>query len=546
MEEVDFLADRVCKYMEGVCHMTADVDQAKINWRKAMSHVFGRNKNCTRSIPDRVWLWFCRKHYQRGRYRNGHDYAKKQVWAVTVQVLRLEAWSNYNQDMGVPQDGVVVDWTLDIRRREQLRLEDAGRKRKMSDDMDDHDEGDDEPESPVTPDSGLVPQWLLNERGGLKTTADIIRILGRIRRELDAGILTNFPDVEILPTITGERAKPKANRAKPRNPPVRRALPQRPKRQRLEEEEEEEDEAASYGARHRGGRVGRFGDHPNYGYGNAANPPRGTWGAPPQDQARSHMRTRSLDVGPYGPAAFQGGPSAGYPPPPNGYAAYHQQAGYGQNPVQNRDYMRDNVYQNGYWDPGYDARQRAQQAQQVQAQQAQQAQQQQAVYPHNAYYQPGTGAGAPQGGPPSISAAKHSRNLSTPVRSSSMMMGGRPQDAYSTAQMGRPQEAYNNPQMTAREGLAQNGYNTPQMASREGLARASHESSGTYPAPGNRYQTYGGLPMPAAAAPSDNIPRAAEYRAAEYGTPLQSRHAGHGAAPPADGYEPYPPSLRRQ
>jgi hypothetical protein len=132
------------------------------------------------------------------------------------------------------------------------------------------------------------------------------------------------------------------------------------------------------------------------------------------------------------------------------------------------------------------------------------------------------------------------------VRSSSMMMGGRPQDAYNAAQMGRPQEAYNNPQMTAREGLAQNGYNTPQMASREGLARASHESSGTYPAPGNRYQTYGGLPMPAAAAPSDNIPRAAEYRAAEYGTPLQSRHAGHGAAPPADGYEPYPPSLRRQ
>jgi DNA-directed RNA polymerase subunit M/transcription elongation factor TFIIS len=42
-----------------------------------------------------------------------------------------------------------------------------------------------------------------------------------------------------------------------------------------EEEEEEEDEAASYGARHRGGRIGRFGDHPNCGYGNTSNPAQG-------------------------------------------------------------------------------------------------------------------------------------------------------------------------------------------------------------------------------------------------------------------------------
>jgi hypothetical protein len=219
--------------MEGVCHMTADVDQAKINWRKAMSHVFGRNKNCTRSIPDRVWPWFCRKHYQRGRYRNGHDYAKKQVWAVTVQVLRLEAWSN----------------------------------------------------------------------------------LARVRHEPD------FPDVEILPSITGEREKPKTNWVKPRTRPewvcrkhfplpavgVSRTLPSvwqwvcrkhypsgsgpnapsasgstRRRRRNLEDEEEEEeedeeeeDEAASYGVRHRGGRIGRFGDHPNYGYGNTSNPAQG-------------------------------------------------------------------------------------------------------------------------------------------------------------------------------------------------------------------------------------------------------------------------------
>jgi hypothetical protein len=57
---------------------------------------------------------------------------------------------------------------------------------------------------------------------------------------------------------------------------VQKALPswpglQFPKRQRLEEEEEEEEEeAASYGARHPG-----FGNHPDYGYGNASTPARG-------------------------------------------------------------------------------------------------------------------------------------------------------------------------------------------------------------------------------------------------------------------------------
>ena len=34
-------------------------------YRKAISHIFGRNKLCTRSIPDFVWVHYCRKHYQR-------------------------------------------------------------------------------------------------------------------------------------------------------------------------------------------------------------------------------------------------------------------------------------------------------------------------------------------------------------------------------------------------------------------------------------------------------------------------------------------------
>lgn len=65
--------------------------------RKAVSHFFGRNKNCTLSIPSVTWLYYCRKHYQRVRYRTGSEYAKTQISLVWDQLMKLVEWSEKNR-----------------------------------------------------------------------------------------------------------------------------------------------------------------------------------------------------------------------------------------------------------------------------------------------------------------------------------------------------------------------------------------------------------------------------------------------------------------
>ncbi len=112
--------------------------------RKAISHIFGRNKLCTRLIPNYVWVHYCRKHYQRSRYRNAQEYAKLQCDLVLKQIRRVQAWSDGNKRQN--KAGVVQDWSLTVRKREQKRLDDksaVGKKRRYpDDDMDDLDENE--------------------------------------------------------------------------------------------------------------------------------------------------------------------------------------------------------------------------------------------------------------------------------------------------------------------------------------------------------------------------------------------------------------------
>lgn len=79
--------------------------------RKVTSHIFGRNKNCTKQIPDAIWLWYCRKHYQRCRYRSRPAFTKHQLDSVRIQVDRLEAW------------GGVIEWEIILKKSEQERLD---------------------------------------------------------------------------------------------------------------------------------------------------------------------------------------------------------------------------------------------------------------------------------------------------------------------------------------------------------------------------------------------------------------------------------------
>ncbi|GAB1315065.1 hypothetical protein MFIFM68171_05275 [Madurella fahalii] len=205
MREIDFMAPKVCKYMDR-CTLTREGEE--VNWRKAMSHLFGRNKNCTRSIPDNVWICLCRKHYQRARYRNNAEYNKRLCGLVECQILRLEAWSNENRRTGQTEDGIVVDWTLAVRKREQKRLDEkSSRKRPRGEDHDDDDE-----DLPILSSNAVpVPQWLLELCRSGYTTYEVQQIVARIGQEMQGKNprLTQVPDIEILPNITGENAKPK-------------------------------------------------------------------------------------------------------------------------------------------------------------------------------------------------------------------------------------------------------------------------------------------------------------------------------------------------
>ncbi|TEY37180.1 hypothetical protein BOTCAL_0526g00010 [Botryotinia calthae] len=172
--------------------------------RKAISHIFGRNKMCTRLIPQSVWVHYCRKHYQRSRYRNPKEYAKLQCDLVQQQIRRVYDWSAQNQRRGEP--GTIKDWGIAIRKRKQKRLDElkgSGRKRRF----DDEDEGDND-QGPRPPTA--VPDWLLSVIGSGYTTEEILEIFNRLHQEVLDDLLPCFPDIEILPNITVDQDEPKS------------------------------------------------------------------------------------------------------------------------------------------------------------------------------------------------------------------------------------------------------------------------------------------------------------------------------------------------
>ena len=73
-----------CTFVEGCILDSPD--------RKVISHFFGRNKKCTRAIPEDVWAPFCRRHYQRTRYRNVNNFGGVQLDLVRRTVENLRDW----------------------------------------------------------------------------------------------------------------------------------------------------------------------------------------------------------------------------------------------------------------------------------------------------------------------------------------------------------------------------------------------------------------------------------------------------------------------
>ncbi|KAI2473225.1 hypothetical protein F4781DRAFT_225894 [Annulohypoxylon bovei var. microspora] len=178
--------------------------------RKAISHIFGRNKTCTRNIPSHVWVHFCRKHYQRSRYRNAQEWARVQCDLVQKQIRRVQDWSDENKRTGQP--GIVQEWSLSMRKREQNRVQEkSNKKRSYRDDSEDDD--DVAPLDSATLNGTAVPDWLRTKCGDGYSTVEIEEIVARLKQEMEETNMTQIPDIEILPNISMDAsndARPKA------------------------------------------------------------------------------------------------------------------------------------------------------------------------------------------------------------------------------------------------------------------------------------------------------------------------------------------------
>lgn len=175
--------------------------------RKAISHIFGRNKMCTRLIPQLVWVHYCRKHYQRSRYRNPKEYAKLQCDLVQEQIRRIHDWSEANAARGVA--GVVQDWGLSVRKREAKRLEDAKNKKRRAPALDHEGSNDEDRELVAFVPPTAVPQWLVDSCGKGYSTQQILDIFNRLHSAVLQDLIPQFPDIEILPNIIADQDIPK-------------------------------------------------------------------------------------------------------------------------------------------------------------------------------------------------------------------------------------------------------------------------------------------------------------------------------------------------
>lgn len=184
------------------CMFVANCDTGS-QLRKAISHLFGRNKSCTLKIPKHVWVYYCRKHYQRIRYRNARTYPSNQMELVKVQIRRLQTWSETNKANG--EAPYIKQWTLSLRKREQNRL-DHGKAA-----------GDQGDEEQVAAQGGsVVPDWIIQLVGDGYTTEKMLEIAQRLHKDIADGVLSQVPEIEFLPDIVdgdeGASAKPARSR----------------------------------------------------------------------------------------------------------------------------------------------------------------------------------------------------------------------------------------------------------------------------------------------------------------------------------------------
>ncbi|KAI9368972.1 hypothetical protein BJX61DRAFT_184957 [Aspergillus egyptiacus] len=186
--------------------------------RKVVSHVFGRNKTVTRSVPEQIWIHFCRRHYQRVRYRmgngnNGRGWAVYQCELLVAQLEKMEEW------------GRVEGFGVGLRRREVGRIqgqetggnsegrvgEERGISVKKGKGKQSQKTGAGGKQKQVrpavaSPVPGWLRDWVMRHEGRVLSFGEVRGLVVRIQRyieglELRADEEIRFPDIEILPVL---------------------------------------------------------------------------------------------------------------------------------------------------------------------------------------------------------------------------------------------------------------------------------------------------------------------------------------------------------
>ena len=171
-----------------LCQYTSQCNTGSQDYRKVISHIFGRNKKCTTQIPDSCWIIYCRKHYQRTRYRTSKaqvkNYFRIQFDNLARQLTRMEKW------------GGVRSWNIGLRKKEReiLSAEDSALAQLQA-------TGASIDNETVARVHRCRERYLLPYIGDNKTYDDVRRFTRAIQREVERSGATELPGFELLPDI---------------------------------------------------------------------------------------------------------------------------------------------------------------------------------------------------------------------------------------------------------------------------------------------------------------------------------------------------------
>ncbi|KAM5463468.1 hypothetical protein MauCBS54593_007462 [Microsporum audouinii] len=230
------------------CQFDESCSTGSSHYRKVISHIFGRNKKCTVNVPDSVWIYYCRKHYQRARYRND-EWPFTQCRLAIDTICNMCAW------------GGVESFDLALRRRERRDPTITGQATPAATDRTTATTTDqttstatdrttstatdlstsatttatDQTTSATTKRSPKrspksiprpVPAWLHGCVGSRKSFDQILQVLNDLRAyflELTAANQEAFfPDIEILPNLRRQSSKSSQHPRQPQHPAARK------------------------------------------------------------------------------------------------------------------------------------------------------------------------------------------------------------------------------------------------------------------------------------------------------------------------------------